>query len=221
MTDDRNGRDGGSGSFDPMQAARSAAAAAAVGAAVGALRAFTARHGEREAPPEDDGRTIETDEELTDEHEFDEPEAEQREEPKDEEPEEPAASGRPEPEPDREPEPEPDREPEPEREPRQRRRPREEPKPEPAPPGRLFELSERARDVVRQLRGVEAEAVSGLTRTPNGWTVALEVVELHRIPESTDVLATYEVELADDGGLVGFTRGRRYHRSQSDERDGR
>jgi hypothetical protein len=92
-----------------------------------------------------------------------------------------------------------------------------EPGPEPAPPGQLFELSERARDAVRQLRGVEAEAVSGLARTQSGWTVTLEVVEVHRIPESTDVLASYEVELAEDGGLVRFERTRRYHRTQEGE----
>lgn len=195
MTDDMNGRDG-SGSFDPAQAARSAVAAAAVGAAVGALRAFTARRSETEAPPADDERTIESDEELRDEH--DDPD-----ERRDEEPDAPEASA------------EPERAPEPEPEPRQQRQ--QEPQPEPAPPGQLFELSERARDAVRQLRGVEAEAVSGLARTPNGWTVTLEVVEVHRIPESTDVLASYEVELAEDGGLVRFERTRRYHRTQESD----
>jgi hypothetical protein len=199
MTDDTNGRDG-SGAFDPAQAARSAVAAAAVGAAVGALRAFTARRSETEAPPEDDERTIESDEELLDEH--DEPDEEPVEEP-----DTPEASA--------EPEREPESEPEPKREPRQERQ--EEPKPEPAPPGQLFELSERARDAVRQLRGVEAEAVSGLARTPNGWSVTLEVVEVHRIPESTDLLASYEVELAEDGGILRFERTRRYHRTQESD----
>ena len=58
--------------------------------------------------------------------------------------------------------------------------------------------------------------VSGISRTPNGWTVTLEVVELRRIPESTDVLATYEVELDGDGRYLGFSRGRRYSRSQAE-----
>jgi outer membrane biosynthesis protein TonB len=211
MTDDGNGRNG-SGSFDPAQAVRSAAAAAAVGAAVGALRAFTARRSETEAPPEQDERTIETDEELLDEQGLDEPNEPEETEP-DEEPETPEASTEPEPEQ----EPGPEQEPEPEPEPRPRQQRQEEPKAEPAPPGQLFELSERARDAVRQLRGVEAESISGLARTPNGWAVTLEVVEVHRIPESTDVLASYEVELAEDGGLVRFERTRRYHRTQESD----
>ncbi len=80
----------------------------------------------------------------------------------------------------------------------------------------LTNMADQARELLRSVRGVEAESVSGLTRTSNGWTVTLEVVELRRIPESTDVLASYEVELDADGKLLGFERGRRYHRSQAE-----
>jgi hypothetical protein len=45
--------------------------------------------------------------------------------------------------------------------------------------------------------------------------VTLEVVELRRIPESTDVLASYEVELDGDGNFLSFERGGRYSRSQA------
>jgi hypothetical protein len=82
------------------------------------------------------------------------------------------------------------------------------------------DVAGQARELLRSLRGVDAESVSGLARTPNGWKVTLEVVELRRIPESTDVLASYEVELDDDGKFLGFERGRRYHRAQA-ELDGR
>jgi Gas vesicle synthesis protein GvpO len=72
---------------------------------------------------------------------------------------------------------------------------------------------EEARRRLRDLRGVDAESVSSVRRTSDGWCVGLEVVEVRRIPESTDVLATYEVELDDDGGLIAFERTARYHRS--------
>ena len=79
----------------------------------------------------------------------------------------------------------------------------------------LADLATQARDLLRSLRGVEAESVSGIVRTPNGWTVTLEVVELRRIPESTDVLASYEIELDGDGKFLSFERGGRYSRSQA------
>ena len=87
--------------------------------------------------------------------------------------------------------------------------------------GEIAEIAEHARELLRSVRGVEAESVSAVARTPDGWRVALEVVELRRIPDSTDVLASYEVELDDKGGFLGFERGRRYNRSQAEGGDGR
>ena len=69
------------------------------------------------------------------------------------------------------------------------------------------------------MHGSDAESVSSVARTATGWAVALEVVELRRIPESTDVLATYEVEFDDDGKLIKLERSRRYYRSQADRGD--
>ena len=74
-----------------------------------------------------------------------------------------------------------------------------------------------ARDRLETLVGSDVERVSGLERADGRWSVYLEVVEVARIPESTDILATYEVVLDDDGGLVGVGRVRRYRRSQVEE----
>jgi hypothetical protein len=79
----------------------------------------------------------------------------------------------------------------------------------------LADLATQARELLRSVRGAEAESVSGVARTQNGWKVTLEVVELRRIPESTDVLASYEVELDGDRKFLGFERGNRYSRSQA------
>ena len=62
------------------------------------------------------------------------------------------------------------------------------------------------------LTGREAEGVTGLHRTDDGWNVQVEVVEVRRIPDTTDVLALYEVEVDTDGHLQGYRRARRYVR---------
>jgi hypothetical protein len=112
---------------------------------------------------------------------------------------------------------EPQQEQEQQKEPRREERKREQREPpKGAKANEFMELADQARELLRSVRGVEAESVSGIAHTPNGWMVTLEVVELHRIPESTDVLASYEVELDDDGKLLGFERGRRYSRSQAE-----
>jgi hypothetical protein len=75
-----------------------------------------------------------------------------------------------------------------------------------------------AREVVVELTGKQIEGISGLNRSEDGeWTVCVDVVELVRIPSSTDLLATYEVCLDDGGGLVDMERRRRYTRNQVDE----
>jgi hypothetical protein len=81
-------------------------------------------------------------------------------------------------------------------------------------------VADRAREYLQELSGADVESVSGLDQTAGGWAVTLEAVEVRRIPESTDVLATYEVELDEDGDLVRYERLRRYARAQSDRGDG-
>ena len=79
------------------------------------------------------------------------------------------------------------------------------------------ELVRRAKQQLASLTGNRLESVSGLSRDRDGWRVTIEVVELQRIPPSTDVLASYEVELDSRGNLLGYQRTRRYVRSQADE----
>jgi len=47
--------------------------------------------------------------------------------------------------------------------------------------------------------------------------VLVEVVEVRRIPDTTDVLALYEVTVDDDGALEGYRRRRRYVRGTPGE----
>jgi hypothetical protein len=78
------------------------------------------------------------------------------------------------------------------------------------------EAVKRARHHVHGFTGKEAEAVVGLEKGEDGWTVLVDVVELHRIPDSTDVLATYEVALDGEGELEGCRRIHRYVRGSTE-----
>ncbi|MEV0198622.1 gas vesicle protein GvpO [Nonomuraea sp. NPDC050691] len=53
-----------------------------------------------------------------------------------------------------------------------------------------------------------------------GWTVGVEVVEDRRIPSSGDILALYEAELDEEGGLLSYRRLRRYRRGSGDSERG-
>lgn len=75
------------------------------------------------------------------------------------------------------------------------------------------EILERARTQLAELIGRPTDSVSGLDQADDGWSVTVDVVELSRIPSSTDVLASYEVTLDADGDVTGYHRVARFHRS--------
>jgi Gas vesicle synthesis protein GvpO len=69
-----------------------------------------------------------------------------------------------------------------------------------------------------QLLGHPVDAVLGFEADDSkGWNVTVQVVELARIPHSTDVLGTYEVKLDSHGEIQAYKRRRRYYRNQADE----
>jgi len=79
------------------------------------------------------------------------------------------------------------------------------------------QLLEVAREQIADVTGREVEGVSGLRRNDDdGWTVTVEVLELHRIPSTMDLLASYAVTLSGDGDVLGFERRRRYHRAAAE-----
>jgi hypothetical protein len=77
-------------------------------------------------------------------------------------------------------------------------------------------FAQRAMDTLADLVGCPAEGITGIRRNDDGWIVEVEVLEVERVPETSDVLASYEVELDDGGEIVEFHRLRRYLRSQTE-----
>jgi hypothetical protein len=80
------------------------------------------------------------------------------------------------------------------------------------------DVARRAVEQVATLTGRRVEGVLGLKKNGNdGWEVVVEVLELERIPDSTDVMASYEVSLDKSGELREYRRTRRYARSSVEE----
>jgi Gas vesicle synthesis protein GvpO len=80
------------------------------------------------------------------------------------------------------------------------------------------ELLDTAITQVGDLTGLPVETVTALDRDGDDvWRVMVEVLEVERVPNTMDVLASYEVRLSDDGEVLGFNRRRRYHRAAADD----
>jgi Gas vesicle synthesis protein GvpO len=85
--------------------------------------------------------------------------------------------------------------------------------------GRLSagELSQAALTTVQELTGYAPEAVTGLEWDGDSWQVTVDVLEVSRIPNTTDVLGSYVVQLDDKGTLRGLRRARRFQRGHASE----
>jgi hypothetical protein len=83
-----------------------------------------------------------------------------------------------------------------------------------------------AGQAIAEVTGHKVESISGFHRNngdgdgdgdASGWLVTFEVLELERVPNTMDLMATYAVTLSDDGDVIDLERRRRYHRSAVDE----
>jgi gas vesicle protein GvpO len=76
----------------------------------------------------------------------------------------------------------------------------------------------RVREDLPELLGKPVESILGIQREDEGgWIATVAIVELARIPSSTDVLGTYRVRLDASGELIEYQRQRRYARNRADE----
>lgn len=71
---------------------------------------------------------------------------------------------------------------------------------------------------ITELTGKAPEGITGVEPAEDGWVVSVEVVEDRRVPSSTDVLATYEIEIDMAGDLVSYRRVQRYSRGHGNTR---
>jgi hypothetical protein len=81
-----------------------------------------------------------------------------------------------------------------------------------------FSAPQAAREASKQLSeltNLKLDSVSAVDKKETGWHVTVNMLELTRIPHSTDIIASYEVELDAEGTLESYRRGPRYLRDQT------
>jgi hypothetical protein len=80
------------------------------------------------------------------------------------------------------------------------------------------QIARHAREQMRELTGQPVEGVLAVRRSDDGgWEVTVQVLELQRVPNSTDVLGAYELSIDKDGEVAEYRRTRRYYRNQVEE----
>ena len=83
--------------------------------------------------------------------------------------------------------------------------------------GNLGDVLARAVRTFGELTSLRVESVSRVQPVDDGWQLSFEVVELERVPHLADLLASYEVDIDEDGNPRAWRRTRRYVRKQQEE----
>jgi hypothetical protein len=78
------------------------------------------------------------------------------------------------------------------------------------------DLTLAAKATISELTGHKAESVTGMEWNGDAWEITVDVLELRRVPNTTDVLATYAVKIDDEGRMLGYKRERRFVRGQAE-----
>ena len=81
----------------------------------------------------------------------------------------------------------------------------------------VVQAAQKARRQLQQITGLDVATVSAVEEHESGWRAYVNLVELRRVPATSDVLATYEAILDPTGELVTYRRLRRFLRGQVGE----
>ena len=75
-----------------------------------------------------------------------------------------------------------------------------------------IEIAHLAKEQLIMLTGLKPDTISKLQRHEQTWQVAIEMIEMKAVPDSKDLLATYEILLDNEGQLTSYERTNRYRR---------
>jgi hypothetical protein len=83
----------------------------------------------------------------------------------------------------------------------------------------MKELAERAKSQLAEVTGLKPVTVTGTFKDEQGWHVAVDMLEMSRIPPATDVLGDYNVLVDKDGNVLKFERRRTRLRGEPMEKE--
>lgn len=82
----------------------------------------------------------------------------------------------------------------------------------------LMEVIERAKKELKEVTNLEVSNVVGISKTEeDGWLVTVELIERKSIPDTQDLIGTYNVIYNDNGeGMISYERTRVHRRMDSE-----
>ena len=77
----------------------------------------------------------------------------------------------------------------------------------------IVEITEQAKEQLAQITGFKPVAVVAVFQDETGWHVTVDMLEMTRIPESSDLLGIYETTMDGDGNVLSFERKMTHNRA--------
>lgn len=70
----------------------------------------------------------------------------------------------------------------------------------------MNEVINAAKDQLQSILTLDVANVVAASKTDDGWNVKIELVERKAIPDTQDLLGTYDVILDEEGNIVSYER---------------
>lgn len=79
----------------------------------------------------------------------------------------------------------------------------------------LIEIRDHVREVAADLIGRDLDGIVAIHRNDDTWTVAVDVVERHSVPDTQDIMGRYEIHLEPSGEIREYNCSSRYRRGDT------
>jgi len=70
----------------------------------------------------------------------------------------------------------------------------------------ITEIIQKAKKGLVELTGFSSPSGIGAKKKDGGWVVTIQIMEKKSIPDGMDVLGIYEVEIDQEGNILGYQR---------------
>jgi len=78
------------------------------------------------------------------------------------------------------------------------------------------DIQNRLLPAVKELLKKEAESISSIEKSADGWKVQVEVLERKAVPDKFDLLKIFEFNLNKNGKILGFKQVKRIQRGDTE-----
>lgn len=82
---------------------------------------------------------------------------------------------------------------------------------------RLNEVVNAAKEQLQSILPMDVANVIATSKKDDGWHVMIELIERRAVPDTLDLLGTYDVLIDDTGNMVSYDRKRLHRRMDLEE----